>query len=105
MSIEIAKDAGSISQSTNIQRKDFALENVDIVGIGIKSIKKLDKKEDVYCIATQDGNFVANGMIIKNCDALRYAIYTHKPQNTKWTTEQEPEVYRDRRHPGGSKWI
>ncbi len=28
---------------------------------------------DVYCLATESGNFVANGILIKNCDALRYA--------------------------------
>ncbi len=44
----------------------------------IKSIEE-DGIEDVYCIAVPSaGNFVANGMVIKNCDALRYAIATHK---------------------------
>jgi hypothetical protein len=46
--------------------------------VKIKSIKRLEKKEDVYCLGTQHGNFIANGIIIKNCDALRYCIATHK---------------------------
>jgi hypothetical protein len=25
----------------------------------------------------KNGNFIANGMVIKNCDAMRYAVYTH----------------------------
>jgi len=51
----------------------------EVVGRKIKSIKKLDEREDVYCLSTQqNGNFVANGIIVKNCDATRYALYTHK---------------------------
>jgi len=45
----------------------------------IKSIKKLKGKRNVFCMATNNGNFVANGIIVKNCDALRYAIASHKP--------------------------
>lgn len=44
----------------------------------VKSIEE-DGYEDVYCLSVPEtGNFVANGMVIKNCDALRYAIQTHK---------------------------
>lgn len=44
----------------------------------IKSIEP-DGKEDVYCLEVQEtGNFVANGIVIKNCDALRYFISSHK---------------------------
>jgi hypothetical protein len=45
--------------------------------VGIRGIRKKGN-EDVYCLATKvNGNFIANGVIVKNCDALRYAIYTH----------------------------
>jgi len=44
----------------------------------IKKIEE-DGNEDVYCLAIPEtGNFLANGIVVKNCDALRYAIYTHK---------------------------
>lgn len=34
-----------------------------------------DGFEDVYCISVPaTGNFVANGIVIRNCDALRYAL-------------------------------
>jgi hypothetical protein len=54
-------------------------KNVEVVGVKIKSIKRLDKQQDVYCLATKkNGNMIANGIIVKNCDALRYAVMTHK---------------------------
>jgi hypothetical protein len=44
----------------------------------VKSVEN-DGFEDVYCLAVPEtGNFVANGMVIKNCDALRYICATHK---------------------------
>ena len=45
--------------------------------VGVRGITKRNN-EDVYCLATEkNGNFIANGIVVKNCDALRYAIYTH----------------------------
>ena len=45
--------------------------------VGVKEIRK-KPNEDVFCLATKkNGNFVANGIVVKNCDALRYALYTH----------------------------
>lgn len=43
----------------------------------VKSVKRKGEAP-VYCLATKDnGNFIANGIVIKNCDALRYAMYSH----------------------------
>jgi hypothetical protein len=40
----------------------------------VKSIEECES-EDVYCISVPStGNFVANGIVVKNCDALRYAL-------------------------------
>jgi hypothetical protein len=45
----------------------------------VKSIEE-DGNEDVYCInVPATGNFVANGMVIANCDALRYAVCSAFP--------------------------
>ncbi len=45
----------------------------------IKSIEE-DGFEDVYCLSVPEtGNFVANGMVVKNCDALRYAVCSAFP--------------------------
>ena len=43
----------------------------------IKSIRKLDKSEDVYCLSAYlHRNMIANGILTKNCDALRYVCLT-----------------------------
>lgn len=61
---------------------------MDVVRRKIKSIKKLDKTQDVYCVGTlANGTMIANGIITKNCDALRYAIYSHKIPNYKIINE------------------
>lgn len=49
-----------------------------VLGVKIKSIKKAGRA-DVYCLAAaNNGTMIANGIITRNCDALRYALYTHK---------------------------
>lgn len=59
--------------------RDFVPGNVPIVGVKVKSIRRMNKLEDVYCLAAQNnGNMIANGIIVKNCDALRYILATHK---------------------------
>lgn len=38
-----------------------------------------DGYEDVYCLSVPEtGNFIANGIVVKNCDALRYIMNTHR---------------------------
>ncbi len=45
----------------------------------VKSIEE-DGYEDVYCInVPETGNFIANGIVVKNCDALRYACASAFP--------------------------
>lgn len=36
-------------------------------------------QENVYSTTTTNGFFAANGVIVSNCDAMRYAIYSYKP--------------------------
>jgi hypothetical protein len=46
----------------------------------VKSIEE-DGFEDVYCLSVPaTGNFVANGIVIRNCDALRYAVCSAFPR-------------------------
>lgn len=60
-----------------MQSKSSVVENAEVVGVKVKSIKKAGY-EDVYCLGSQkNGTMIANGIITSNCDALRYAIYTH----------------------------
>lgn len=61
-----------------MKKESFVQKDVRVVGIRIKSIRKVGK-EDVYCLAAlRNGTMIANGIITKNCDALRYCVFTHK---------------------------
>lgn len=61
-----------------MQKKDFVVKNAGAYS-AVKSIEECEN-EDVYCIYVRDtGNFVANGMVVKNCDAMRYAICSAFP--------------------------
>jgi len=60
-----------------MQNQQPALDHVDASLVGVKGLVKR-KNENVYCLGTiKNGNFIANGIVVKNCDAMRYAIYTH----------------------------
>ncbi|MCP4535791.1 MAG: hypothetical protein GY832_01430 [Chloroflexi bacterium] len=39
-------------------------------------MEKLPGKHDVYNLATSSGTFFANGVLVSNCDALRYMIFS-----------------------------
>lgn len=59
-------------------KQKHVAENAGVYS-GIASIEECEN-EDVYCICVPStGNFVANGMVIANCDALRYAVCTAFP--------------------------
>jgi hypothetical protein len=77
-------------------KQEHVAENVGVYS-GIASIEECDS-EDVYCIAIPDtGNFVANGMVIANCDALRYAICTRFPQGEIDIIDEDKSIDQLRR--------
>lgn len=46
----------------------------------IKSISRVEN-QDVYCLASdKNGTMIANGIVTRQCDALRYAICSAFPQ-------------------------
>lgn len=77
-----------------MEKQDFVLENAQIQEVKVRSIKR-SGFSDVYCLsAKQNNNFIANGIIIHNCDALRYLIASEFPdgevQNEResWTIDK-----------------
>lgn len=59
----------------------------------VKSIQE-DGIEDVYCMSVPEcGNFYANGILVKNCDAMRYALYTHYGKKTTLKTTTREQSY------------
>ncbi len=68
------------------------VENVERIYSKVKSIEE-DGFEDVYCLnVPETGNFVANGIVIANCDALRYAVCSAFP-NGEFTHPDENLTY------------
>lgn len=65
-----ANRAGRNSASIAIQRRRIA--PVDALGKECVCVRSLDGKSPVYNLATSDGTFCVNGVIVSNCDAARY---------------------------------
>jgi hypothetical protein len=65
--------------------------------VGIKEIRKIGH-EDVYCLASsKNRNFVANGVVVHNCDALRYIIFTHffGKENNRMNATDIEKIYNE----------
>lgn len=83
-----------------MRKENSVPETARVVAIRIKSIKRIGKA-DVYCLSgLRNGTMIANGIITRNCDALRYAIASHKvsvynpyndaKHNDEWKSRYEP---------------
>jgi hypothetical protein len=51
-------------------------------------------QEEVFALATTSGFFTANGVVVSNCDALRYVMYMNDPNPTKKTVYQYRPNYK-----------
>jgi len=54
-----------------------AIREMPIIGMRRAKVAKVEKLPDpvkVYSIATEHGTHLANGILVSNCDALRYAV-------------------------------
>ncbi len=75
-----AQFAENHPEKTNIAKQSLAPYHAQLKCVGIKSIRKLGEPIDVYCIGTKsNGTIIANGIVVKNCDALRYAVFSAFP--------------------------
>ena len=77
-----------------MEKENSIPSNAHVVPVQIKSIKRCGK-EPVYCLAAlSNGNMIANGIITKNCDALRYVVATHKVAEYKpYNDTHSPDQY------------
>jgi len=71
---EHANGAGLSSSSTVSQRRHAARKNVVAVQVG--RVERANRRARVFNLATDDGTYFANGVLVSNCDALRYMIYS-----------------------------
>jgi len=75
-------------------------ENAGIYS-AIKIIEE-DGFEDVYCIyVPETHNFVSNGIVSHNCDALRYVMASHKVAKYEPYAHDSKDYLRDRFEPRG----
>ena len=64
----------------NMQKQNAVLNLADLKCVKIKSIRRIEN-EDVYCLASEkNGTMIANGIITRQCDALRYAVCSAFPR-------------------------
>jgi phage terminase large subunit-like protein len=62
--------------------KDCMIEELNGNGIRVRDIVPLEE-EVVYALKTSDGTFFCNGILLKNCDSLRYCVYSSIKQELK----------------------
>lgn len=80
-----AKCASNPFPLQNIRRQDFAEKDAPEGTIGVYNLEV----EDVH-------EYVANGILVSNCDAMRYAIFTHMPdgETVDYSHYQSNEIRR-----------
>ena len=61
----------------------------------IAKLKHLGK-EEVFATTTTSGFFLANGVVVSNCDALRYALFMDEPTNVRAMYQQQDRIVRNR---------
>lgn len=74
---------GVVDQSlipTSMERRSFARMNVESLVVG--SVEKLAASE-VFNLSTSDGTFFVNGVLVSNCDCLRYLLFSRESSLVK----------------------
>lgn len=71
---ENARSVVESSLATAMQRRSRARTNV--APRSVVEVQRLDGIEPVYNLSTSDGTFFANGVLVSNCDALRYLVFS-----------------------------
>lgn len=75
MKLETAPYAENRSQSTSIQKRKLAEGFV--------------RTAPVYNLSVEDGCYYANGILVSNCDALRYVVSNVKRKPKDFVTDGE----------------
>lgn len=53
-------------------------------------------KEEVFASVSKNGYFTANGVVVSNCDAMRYALMMEEPENIIQKLKMQDNIYRNR---------
>ena len=71
--LHISQDTKLQEIATNVEKNMLQKQNTENSATIIAKLKHCGQ-EDVYATTTTNGFFVANGVVVSNCDAIRYAI-------------------------------
>jgi hypothetical protein len=94
-SSEPVSSAAKRIRSTSTRRRRLA--PVAVAQSCVTSVVLLPNPVDVYCLATTDGTFYVNGVLVSNCDALRYMIWgaeRHSGMKPSSTWSADPDRRR-----------
>jgi len=75
-------DTESQGTVTSVKKNMLQKQSLENSATIIAKLKHLGK-EEVFSTVTSSGFFLANGVVVKNCDAMRYAIYTYLINSSK----------------------
>jgi PBSX family phage terminase large subunit len=75
----IFQDIESQETVINVEKNILQKHSLESSATIIVKLKHLGK-EEVFATATDNGFFLANGVLVSNCDAIRYGTYTHNHQ-------------------------
>ena len=82
------------------------MENYVLPGIQFEKIKRISEKgkDTVYCMKVEkNSNFIANGIIVANCDSLRYAIASAFPQGELNNPDEQMTISQIRKQVYGNE--
>lgn len=69
-----ASNVANASEQINMRSEKCVQVPVE-VSQSVRVVRLIGQK-DVYSLATSDGSYFANGVLVRNCDPLRYAIFS-----------------------------
>jgi hypothetical protein len=76
---ESAQYAASRSLRTATHRRSIAPTNAECVSV--ESVERVPERATVHSLATSSGTFYINGVLVSNCDALRYYVVNRQAQH------------------------
>lgn len=73
-------------------QKENTVINTKVKEVKIKSIKYVGKR-DVYNLTMENNhNYFANGILISNCDSMRYLINTRIRKSERWKNTSQTAI-------------
>jgi hypothetical protein len=69
--------AFAVNHSATVNTRTELPVRIPVSASKCLSVQRTGRTEPVYNLATSDGTVVVNGLLSKNCDSLRYGLFTY----------------------------